>query len=96
MSAQPRDTERILGRVLTVGARVSTALLATGLVLALAGLPRADTLLSAGLVVLMATPIARVAVSVEEFARERAWWFVLCTAFVLALLAGSLIAALRA
>jgi len=52
-------------------------------------------LLSAGLVVLMATPMARVAVSVVEFARSREWWFVLCTMFVLSLLLGSLIVALR-
>ena len=91
------DTERTLGRVLTIGARVSTSLLALGLVLWLASGPRpsARGLLSAGLIVLMATPIARVAVSMIEFVRTREWWFVLSTAFVLSLLLGSLIVAIH-
>ena len=91
----PHDTEVLLGRVLTLGTRLSTALLALGLVGTLISRAGASALLSAGLVVLMATPIARVAVSVLEFARSREWWFVLCTAFVLALLLGSLILAIR-
>ena len=94
--AAPHDTEIVLGRVLTVGTRISTALLVVGLVAVVAGAGGVgQRLLSAGLIVLMATPIARVAVSVVEFARSREWWFVLCTAFVLALLAGSLIVAAR-
>ena len=97
MTREPHDAERTLGRVLSVGTRASTALLVGGLVAAVAGAGRASHgLLAAGLLVLMCTPIARVAVSVVEFARGREWWFVLCTAFVLTLLAGSLILALRA
>jgi uncharacterized membrane protein len=93
---EPHDTERTLGRVLSVGTRASTALLAAGLVATLAGVgPAGRTLLGAGLLVLMGTPIARVAVSVVEFARGREWWFVLCTLLVLALLVGSLIVALH-
>ena len=96
MMAEPHDTERTLGRVLSVGTRVSTALLAAGLVTALFGVgPASRALLGAGLLVLMSTPIARVAVSVAEFARGREWWFVLCTLVVLALLVGSLIVALH-
>ena len=86
-----------LGRVLTVGTRVSTACLAAGLVLtfALPGARMTRILLTVGLVVLMATPVARVAVSIAEFARQRDWTFVLYTSIVLALLLGSLVAALR-
>jgi len=93
---EPHDTERTLGRVLSVGTRASTALLAAGLVAALStSHPVSRTLLGAGLLVLMGTPIARVAVSVVEFARTREWWFVLCTLVVLVLLLGSLMVALR-
>ena len=95
MTTRPHDTEVILGRVLTAGTRLSTALLVAGLAAVVGGVGRpAHVLLSAGLLVLMGTPIARVAVSVAEFARGREWWFVLCTASVLTLLAGSLIVAL--
>jgi hypothetical protein len=96
MTSRPHDTEIILGRVLTLGTRLSTALLVAGLAAHVAGAGHpARVLLSTGLLVLMGTPIARVAVSVVEFARGREWWFVLCTAFVLVLLGGSLIVALR-
>ena len=92
-----RRAEVALGRVLTVGTRVSTVCLAAGLLLTFA-LPEArltGILLSVGLMVLMATPVARVAVSIAEFARQRDWRFVVYTSIVLALLLGSLVAALR-
>jgi len=44
-----------------------------------------------GLLLLIATPIARVAVSVFDFARERDWLYVGLTAFVLAVLVYSLV-----
>ena len=98
MSAQDmRHTEAVLGTVLTVGTRVSTACLALGLVLTLT-MPDArisGLLLAVGLVVLMATPAARVVVSIAEFARQRDWTFVVYTSIVLALLLGSLVTALR-
>lgn len=91
-----RGAEVTLGRVLTIGTRVSTACLAVGLVLTFAA-PAArvtSILLTVGLVVLMATPVIRVAVSIATFARQRDWLFVLYTSIVLALLLSSLIAAL--
>jgi len=92
---QTDHTEEMLGRVLTVGSRTSTAILAVGLVLAL--LPPtthlASRLLTIGLVALILTPIARVAVSVIAFARRQEWMFVLCTAFVLVLLIVGIIVA---
>lgn len=93
---RPHDIEIVLGRVLSIGTRISTALLVAGLLVAIVSPGGGHRLLSAGLLVLIATPIARVAVSLVEFARNHEWWFVLCTAFVLTLLAGSLIVALRA
>jgi uncharacterized membrane protein len=44
-----------------------------------------------GLLLLIATPIARVVVSVFDFARERDWLYVGLTAFVLAVLVYSLV-----
>ena len=91
-----RRAELALGRVLTLGTRVSTACLAAGLVLTFAA-PTAritTVLLTIGLVVLMATPVTRVAVSIAAFVRQRDWPFAFYTSLVLALLLGSLIAAL--
>jgi uncharacterized membrane protein len=91
-----RDTEVVLGRVLTIGTRVSTACLAVGLLLtfALPGARITRVLLTMGLVVLMATPPARVIVSIAGFARQHDWVFVLYTSIVLALLVGSLVVAM--
>jgi uncharacterized membrane protein len=90
------DLERVVGQVLTTGAVASTILLALGL----AGFllwpgPAADWLVRAGLIVLMATPVMRVVVSVLQYALERDWLFVLATSTVLVLLLGSLAAGRR-
>jgi Protein of unknown function (DUF1634) len=95
MNGEDLRTEVTLGRVLTTGTRASTACLAAGLMLTFF-LPEARVtalLLTAGLIVLMATPATRVIVSVVEFARQRDWLFVLYTFIVLALLVGSLVVA---
>ncbi len=87
--------ERRLGRVLTVGTRVSTGVLALGLAATFA-LPNsrlAQALLTGGLLVLLLTPVARVVVSVVGYLGERDWWLVLCTSIVLALLIASFVAA---
>jgi uncharacterized membrane protein len=96
MNGMDLRTEVTLGRVLTIGTRASTACLAAGLMLTFF-LPEARVtalLLTAGLIVLMATPATRVIVSVVEFARQRDWLFVLYTFIVLALLVASLVVAL--
>ncbi len=69
--------ERWLGKILGVGAVTSTALLAAGLVLQLAGvLPAlATTLTHVGLIILIATPVARVVASVVDFTMSRDWTF---------------------
>ena len=42
-----------------------------------------DRLLTAGLLILMATPMLRVVVSIVEYVRIREWFFVLTTVVVL-------------
>ncbi|HEY3382849.1 MAG TPA: DUF1634 domain-containing protein [Vicinamibacterales bacterium] len=88
--------ERWLGRVLRIGVTTSTTLLAVGLVLQLAGgnARLAGLLTTAGLLVLMATPVGRVVISVAEYVLERDWPFFALTTTVLAILLGSLVVAL--
>ncbi len=91
-------TEVQIGRVLTVGTRMSTFLLAAGLGCALLPASRglAGYLLAAGLAVLLGTPMARVALSIVGFARHREWPYALFAGIVLALLLGSVFTALSA
>jgi uncharacterized membrane protein len=87
VSDDPLDRlETKLGRLLVIGVIVSAALLASGLVFWLwhPGAPPSSWLLNAGLIVLMATPIVRVIVSVAEYVRLREWFFVVVTLVVLA------------
>jgi uncharacterized membrane protein len=98
MSAvEPERLERWLGRILGVGAVSSTALLAAGLVLQLAGaFPNLATAMThAGLIILIATPVARVVASVVDFTLSRDWVFVTLTSLVLVILLGSLMVAVR-
>ncbi len=88
--------EQLVGHVLRAGALLSALLLASGLVLALVHPSRAGTILmQAGLVVLLLTPIARVVVSVIEYAAGRDWLFFVLTLTVLAILTGGLLFAIR-
>jgi uncharacterized membrane protein len=57
---------------------------------AAAGRPFA--LIAVGLLLLIATPVVRVALSVAFFAAQRDWRYVAITLFVLAVLAGSFVA----
>jgi uncharacterized membrane protein len=80
-----------LGRVLGLGSATSTIILAAGLVFALAR-PEGrldDVLLMTGILALVVTPLARVVVSMIEFARERDWTFLLLTTVVLLVLLAS-------
>ena len=87
--------ERIIGVVLRAGVISSSTCLAVGLVLSLlqSGSPLASSLLTIGVVVLLMTPVARVIVSIAEYARTRDWVFLTLTAIVLLELLGSLAAA---
>lgn len=80
--------ETHLGRLLTAGLLTSAALLAAGLFLTEATEWRrpGGTILTTGLVILMATPILRVVVSLIEYWRMRDWFFVATTLAVLAVL----------
>jgi uncharacterized membrane protein len=88
--------ERHLGRLLVTGVIVSAFLLAGGLALWLAHPDgaRAVWLLNSGLVVLIATPIMRVVLSLAEYVRLREWFFVATTMAVLIELAVTVIVAL--
>jgi uncharacterized membrane protein len=87
--------EHRIGEVLRFGTIASTALFAIGVLMELAGFQTdaARLLLQAALVILLATPAARVVVSVVEYVREGDWTFVVLTLVVLAALAGSVAAA---
>ena len=89
--------ERSLGKILAAGVLASTGLLAAGLLLQLVGVgpSTAAALTNAGLIVLMATPVARVAVSVIEYSLERDWLFAMLTTTVLIILLGSLVVSMQ-
>jgi uncharacterized membrane protein len=77
--------ERVIGIVLRAGVMASSVSLTVGLVLALiygeGG--AAWALLHAGIIVLLATPVARVVVSIVRYASERDWTFSILTTIVL-------------
>jgi len=87
--------EVIIGEVLRFGTIASSSLFAIGLVMMLIGyrVALAGGLLEVALIILLATPAARVVVSVVEYIRERDWMFVALTLAVLLALAGSIAAA---
>ena len=88
--------ERLVGIVLRGGVIVSSACLAAGLLLSLVtgdgGV--AGLLLNAGIIVLLATPLARVVVSTVKYVSERDWRFATLTFVVLLELIASAVAAL--
>ena len=81
--------EQALGRVLQAGVLVSAACLAIGLIASMIGDATSATnaALTAGLMMLMATPILSVAVSLLVYVRLREWLFVATTVAVFVLLA---------
>jgi uncharacterized membrane protein len=89
--------EMTLGRLLHAGVIASAICLAAGLVAWMArGPSTASTmLLTIGLIVLMATPIVRVAVSLVAYVRMRDWFFVATTVMVFVLLAATVTLALK-
>ena len=96
---RPESTrlERWLATILGWGTALSASLLALGLLMELAGIERgvAVGLTGAGLVILMATPLVRVAASVGEYLLARDWLFASLTGIVLATLVASLLVAFR-
>jgi uncharacterized membrane protein len=87
--------ESRIGRILTFGARTSSLLLAIGLVLSFGGATTVSAwIMTAGLLVLMATPVARVAASVIEYTVDHDWPFAMLTAIVFLELCAGVVAAL--
>jgi uncharacterized membrane protein len=88
--------ELIIGKVLFAGVATSSICLAVGLGLSLVGgmASVAGLLLSAGIVILLATPVARVTVSMIDYLIEHDWVFAGLTAVVLVELLASVAAAL--
>jgi uncharacterized membrane protein len=87
--------ERLIGAVLRAGVVISSTCLAVGLLLYLAtGGALAAFLLNAGIVVLLATPLARVVVSTVQYVSQRDWPFAALTFIVLLELVASAVAAL--
>jgi uncharacterized membrane protein len=95
-AAQDAKLEQIIRTILKIGVATSSAFLAVGLGWSLLapGSAIAATLLTIGLLILMATPISRVAASVVEYTVERDWLFVLLTSIVLLEIVAGVIAAL--
>jgi len=90
------DLEVTLGRLLGIGVTISSITLGAGLVAALTlGTGSLSTfLLTAGVLLLLATPVTRVVVSSVGYARRRDWLFVVLALIVLAELIASIVAAL--
>ena len=86
--------ERMVGLVLRTGVIASSVALAAGLILTFMGTPGAPVLLQVGVLTLLATPVARVVVSIVEYVGERDWTFATLTAIVLIELLASAVAAL--
>ena len=91
------ELELTLGRLLRAGVAISSLALGAGLAVAMTlGTGAASTfLLTAGVLLLLATPIARVVVSSVGYARRRDWLFVILTLIVLGELVASIAVALQ-
>jgi uncharacterized membrane protein len=89
--------EVMLGRLLRAGVAASSLCLAAGLAMVFAGAAGAlsRALLATGVVLLIATPAARVAAASVGYALRREWIFVGLTLVVFAELVGSLVAAIH-
>jgi uncharacterized membrane protein len=87
--------EGVISIVLRTGVMTSSVCLGVGLALSLIGAGELSLLmLNVGVIVLLATPVVRVLVSITEYVSEHDWGFVMLTAVVLAELAASAVAAL--
>ena len=90
-----RGLERLIGTVLRVGVTTSSICLAVGVLLFFIGAGSiASALMQAGILILLATPVARVVVSVVQYAGERDWTFTTLTVIVMVELLASVVAAL--
>ena len=90
--------ERTLVRAMLAGVWISSILLSAGLALLLfaRASSASDDLLRWGLLVLMATPVLRVVLSIAEATRQRDWFWLWTTVAVAVILAGTVAYSLRA
>lgn len=83
--------EMVLARLLRLGSLVAAALLALGIAMMLLGQTElAPKLITAGLLVLLGTPILRVAAASVIFVKERDWHFALFSLVVLCAMAAGI------
>lgn len=96
MEASDFQLEERLGTILRVGVYASSVCLGVGLLLSLTtnAVAVSGWLMTAGLLMLIATPVARVAASVVEYGVHRDWTFFILTAIVLLELSAGIVAAL--
>ena len=96
-SAALARLESHVGRLFAVGVAISAAVLAVGLALFLAtpDAPATNYFLNAGLLVLMATPMLRVLLSIVEYVKMGDWFFAGITIVVVAELSVAVLSALR-
>ena len=94
MKAGDSQLEILIGRVLRLGVVTSTACLAVGLGLALLQPQSSPLLLNVGVLLLIATPAARVVLSIVEYAIAKDRLFLLLTSIVLLELIVGAVAAL--
>jgi hypothetical protein len=79
----PSRLDRVVEAVLTAGLALSALLLLAGL------LGKSGTLLWAGVLVLLLTPVARVVVVTVAFMQQRDWTFAVVSLWILGVLASS-------
>jgi uncharacterized membrane protein len=89
--------ERLLIGGMLIGVLLSTALLCTGLVWVLVrpSSSAGEVVLDVGLLILMATPVVRVLLSIAEALRRRDWFWLWNTTAVVIVLLGTLAYSLR-
>lgn len=92
-----RLLEERLGRILGAGGAIATVLLAAGLVVFFIAPAHAATawLLHGGLILLMATPVARVVAAAAGYLQTRNWLFASLTLMVLSVLLAGVVIAMK-
>lgn len=84
-----RDADHIVALTLRIGAYAAFALIVCGLLARATGMPLAERLTWAGVLLLMATPLLRIVVALVMFLRERDWRYVWVSLGVLAIVLAS-------
>ena len=79
--------EHQLSRLLRIGVLLSGACLAAGLIMHFAGVSAGETAMRAGLILLMAIPVTRIAASFVDAVRRADRLLAFATAFVLVVMA---------